>query len=164
LETQLLSIDYLRALTALLRRGQVRFDLSSYLISPPHSSSSNDFLAFWAEVNSFKKKGGKVRFLYDGGTGNKLITQAAANIFKYCHAHDIQCRALFMPAKLHAKFWILDNAVSCIGSHNLTVRGSSSIYELSTIFFDADLAASLSTHYESIWRIARENMAAKYPA
>lgn len=164
METQLVSIEYLQALTALLRAGQVRFDLSSYLISPPHSSSSNDFLAFWAEVHSFKKKGGKIRFLVDGGTGNKLITKSAANIFKYCHAHGIQCRALFMPAKLHAKFWILDYAASCIGSHNLTVRGSSSMYELSTIFFDDVLAASLSTHFDILWRLAREDMASKNSA
>lgn len=59
------------------------------------------------------------------------------------------------PELMHAKFCVFDSAVSIVGGHNLSYRGTLVNQEVSVRLESQTVALSLSGYFTGLWRNAR---------
>ena len=151
---QLITDNYIKEFLKAVNNAQRYIYINSYTVSPPIKSLGLRFSSAWESLFAANRRGIEVRVLFDGGSESKLLMSGIVRFFSFEMPPGIKIRLLGIGKKLHAKFYIIDDSVFCVGSHNFTKRGLSNPYELSLLCYNNDVAVRLKTYYLSMWGVS----------
>ena len=151
---RLVTDNYIKEFCNAVNNAQRYVYINSYTISPPIPSLGLRFASAWEAVFAAVRRGVEVRVLVDGGVESKMLLLGLLRFFKFEMPAGILVKVLGLGKKLHAKFYIIDDTIFCVGSHNFTKRGLSNPYELSLLCRDNDVATRLKTYFLSMWSVA----------
>lgn len=79
------------------------------------------------------------------------VLTAFPEVAEQLRADGIEAIAVPASRTAHAKFFILDNEILCVGSHNMTKRALENSHEASIITDDTDVVAHMSKYFEVLW-------------
>jgi phosphatidylserine/phosphatidylglycerophosphate/cardiolipin synthase-like enzyme len=137
-----------------LIRAERYFYMTSYVASPPLKMLGLKYASVWDSIFLAIKKKVDFRLLVDAGCESSWVIDSFRKLSGFHFPEAVNLRSLGMKKKLHAKFFICDDHLFYIGSHNFTKRGLSNSYELGITGEDSDITGRLKTFFLQMWGVA----------
>lgn len=133
-----------------------------YLLYYPPASRGRDLYPLYDAIIAAAQRGVRVRIMVDSVTLEQNPTATYCRMPEILRdipgievrAADLRPYSRHPDCLMHAKYIIVDNRISVIGSHNWSSAAFNDNCELSLVVRDSTLSRSLSTVFETDWRLA----------
>lgn len=150
----LLTDNFLEYFCGTLIKAERYFYMTSYVATPPLHMLGLKYKSVWNSIYNAIQKKVDFRLLVDAGCESSWVMESFSKLSRFPFIEKVNFRSLGMKKKLHAKFFICDDHLFYIGSHNFTKRGLSNSYELGIAGEDLEISQKLKTFFLSMWGVA----------
>lgn len=133
---------YFSTLVDFIRKAERSIDMTMFLFKTT-ASSGNKPAMLVKELAAAQKKGAAVRVVLENSDYDESLNKENRKVAQKLRKNNIQVFFDAADKTTHAKFVVIDNRYSFIGSHNLSHSALAKNHEVSLLIDNRDLAAEL---------------------
>jgi len=143
--------EYVRAMEDLLRAAVVSVDACCYEWAWYPGQRPGTAQSINRELVGCPKRGVKVRVLLHNESIGRHLGKVNRKTAHELEVYGVEVRMGTTAKILHAKFWIIDQKIAVVCSHNMSVRATKGNAEVGVVVVDLDDVAKLEGYFMSLW-------------